>query len=99
MFMLELSGQITTPYRFSYHTGYGEPPAGSSQVYSMTLAGPGRGELRVQLQPEILAAVSCTLRPWLHPAGVSFSWRGQLSRAGNKHSSGQCVKVIFNFLL
>src|SRR6218665_1520724 len=53
----------------------------------------------VELHPKILAAVSCTLRPWLHPVGVSFSWRGQLSRAGNKHSGGQCVKVIFNFLL
>src|SRR6218665_3315246 len=87
-------GQLTTPDRFLYHTGYGEPPAGSSQLHSMTLAAPGRGELRL-----ILAAASCTLRHWLHPAGVSFSWRGQLSRAGNKHSSGQCVKVIFNFLL
>src|SRR6218665_1909317 len=98
--------------------GYGEPPAGSSKLHSMTLAAPGRSELRlrqlklteghrmmtapvswVELHPKILPAVSCTLRPWLHPAGVSFSWRGQLSRAGNKHSSGQCVKVIFNFLL
>src|SRR6218665_4210556 len=94
---------------------YGEPTAGSSQLHSMTLAAPIRGELRLrQLKlteghrmmtaglsctPKILAAVSCTLRPWLHPAGVSFSWRGQLSRAGNKHSNGQCFKVIFNFML
>jgi len=80
----------------------------------MTLAAPGPVELAApseahrgpqnddrtcQMHPKILATVSCTLRPWLHPAGVSFSWSGQLSRAGNKHSSGQCVKVIFNFLL
>jgi len=100
----------------------GEPPAGSSQLHSMTLAAlhdlscTRPRELR--LRPKLTeghrmmtapvncrrlglgwAAVSCTLRPWLQPAGVSFSWRGQLSRAGNKHSSGQCVKVIFNFLL
>ena len=87
----------------------------------MTLAAPGRGELRlrqlkltddhrmmtapvscrrlVELHSKILAAGSCTLRPCLHPAGVSFSWRGQLSRAGNKHSSGPRVKVMFNFLV
>src|SRR6218665_303023 len=90
--MLEFSGQLTKPDRFSYHTGYGEPPAGSSQLHSMTLAAPGRGELRlrprelteghrimtdlsaaagwVELHPKILAAVSCTPRPWLHPTGT-----------------------------
>src|SRR6218665_2449340 len=82
--------------------------------HSMTLAAPSPVELAApseahrgpqnddrtcQMHPKILATVSCTLRPWLHPAGVSFSWSGQLSRAGNKHSSAQCVKVMFNFLL
>src|SRR6218665_4158526 len=64
--------------------------AGSSQMHSMTLAAPSPVELRLseahrgpqnddrtcQLNPKILATVSCTLRPSLHPAGVSFTWRG-----------------------
>src|SRR6218665_2321546 len=102
--MLDVFRTADHAHTFSYHTGYGEPPAGSSQLHSMTLAAPGRGELRlrqlkltaghrmmtppvpcrrsVELHPKILAAVSCTLTPWLHLAGVSFSWPGQLSRAG-----------------
>src|SRR6218665_2833182 len=101
--------------------GYGELPAGSSQQHSMTLAAPGRGELRLrQLKLTeghrmMTAPVSCRrLGCAAHPDNyfllaahtlASPGWGqlqlacDQLSRAGNKHSSGQCVKVIFNFLL
>jgi len=53
---------------------YGEPPAGSSQLHSMTVAAPGRVDHRLrQLSspratewwPHMSAGLSCTPRYWL----------------------------------
>src|SRR6218665_2339603 len=75
------------------YAGYGEPPAGSSQLHSMTLAAPGQGGLRLRLlkltegHRMMTKPVSWLLLTAPYMTLASPGW-GQLQRAGNKHSSG-----------
>src|SRR6218665_406708 len=65
--------------------GYGDPPAGSSRLHSMTLTAPGRGELRLrQLKLTkghrmMTAPVSCRWLGCAAPQDLGFPRLGSAS--------------------